>query len=249
MPYRFATQDQDYSDFSGGRVLYSLPGYPAFPVRLSSEIFQRAVRHLDRSPARLHVYDPTCGGAYHLTALGLLHGEQIQTISASDVDEGAVRLARRNLSLLQPDGMQRREDEIRRMYAEYGKPSHADALRSTAVLRDLLQDKPAIETHVFEADALDPAAVERGLQGAKVDLVISDIPYGQMSGWVRSQTRCEEATSPPYQMLEALLGVLAPQAVAAMAADKAQKIAHPAYERVEHFKLGKRQVVVLRPKR
>ena len=31
MPYQFATQDKDYSDFSSGRVLYHQPGTPAFP--------------------------------------------------------------------------------------------------------------------------------------------------------------------------------------------------------------------------
>ena len=31
MPYQFATQDKDYSDFSSGRVLYHQPGAPAFP--------------------------------------------------------------------------------------------------------------------------------------------------------------------------------------------------------------------------
>ena len=82
MPYLFATQDLDYSDYSSGRVLYSQPGAPAFPVRLASEIFQRA-RHIlgaDRPGAerRLALFDPVCGGAYHLTTLGFLHGEWIE---------------------------------------------------------------------------------------------------------------------------------------------------------------------------
>ena len=42
MPYLFATQDQDYADFASGRVIYNAPGMPAFPVRLASEMFQRA---------------------------------------------------------------------------------------------------------------------------------------------------------------------------------------------------------------
>jgi len=36
MPYRFATERRDYSDYSSGRVFYGAPGYPAFPVRLVS---------------------------------------------------------------------------------------------------------------------------------------------------------------------------------------------------------------------
>ena len=36
-------------------------------------------------------------------------------------------------------------------------------------------------------------------------------------------------------------------AVVAIAADKAQQIAHPAYRRIQRFRLGKRQVALLRP--
>ena len=89
MPYHYATVDLDYSDYSGGRVLYSLPGYPAFPVRLATEIFQRAQKILGLSRP-LTFYDPTCGGAYHLTALGFLHGGSLRAILASDVDDIAL---------------------------------------------------------------------------------------------------------------------------------------------------------------
>ncbi|MFK7803274.1 MAG: hypothetical protein AB8G95_16690, partial [Anaerolineae bacterium] len=39
MPYRFATENKDYSDFASGRVFYGAPGHPVFPVRLISEVF------------------------------------------------------------------------------------------------------------------------------------------------------------------------------------------------------------------
>jgi antitoxin HigA-1 len=31
MPYRFATEKNDYSDYAGGHVFYGTPGQPAFP--------------------------------------------------------------------------------------------------------------------------------------------------------------------------------------------------------------------------
>ena len=37
------TEKDDYADYSSGHVLRSAPGFPAFPVRLASEIFQRAL--------------------------------------------------------------------------------------------------------------------------------------------------------------------------------------------------------------
>lgn len=246
MPYQFAVQNLDYSDFSAGRVLYSLPGLPAFPVRLASEIFQRAVRRLQPSPRGLSIYDPTCGGAYHLVALGFIHADQIHSLTASDADNQALGLARRNLSLLEPHGLARRETEIRQMIVDYGKESHAAALTSLQTLRQLRQGQSEIATRVFSANALDPAALSNGLQNESVDLVISDVPYGQLSGWREDQP--SEAHEPPLRrMLAALLGVLTPRTLVAIAADKGQKIDHPAYQRVEHFQIGKRQVVFLQP--
>ena len=43
MQYLYATERPDYSDLASGRVFYSLPGHPAFPIRLASEIFQRCL--------------------------------------------------------------------------------------------------------------------------------------------------------------------------------------------------------------
>ena len=111
MQYKYATEPQDYSDLASGRVFYSLPGHPAFPVRLASEIFQRCIAsretiYKDSSPCTL--YDPCCGAAYHLSVLGYLHGKHIQEIIASDINEKAVALAGRNLGLLSVAGMDKR---------------------------------------------------------------------------------------------------------------------------------------------
>lgn len=106
MQYKYEKEQLDYSDLASGRVFYSIPGHPAFPVRLASEIFQRCMAsreeiYGDSSPCIL--YDPFCGAAYHLSVLAYLHGERIRQIVASDIDEKAVALAKRNLGLLNPD--------------------------------------------------------------------------------------------------------------------------------------------------
>jgi len=113
MEYKYAKEQPDYSDFASGRVFFSLPGHPAFPIRLASEIFQRCVAHRkaiynNSTPGVL--YDPSCGAAYHLSVLAYLHGTQIREVIASDVDEKAVALAGRNLGLLNVDGLDRRID-------------------------------------------------------------------------------------------------------------------------------------------
>jgi hypothetical protein len=255
MPYQFAIQNEDYTDFAGGRVLYSLPGLPAFPVRLASEIFLRACAAL-RLPVekRLTIYDPTCGGAYHLTALGLLHGESIGAILASDVDGRALELAGRNLGLLSPAGLQRREQEIRGMLDQFGKPSHVEALHSAIALRERMlrmvegeHGLSPIRTRVFQANALDPASVLNALAGETVHLVISDIPYGQLSAWTLPGGDAPGGQSPAWRLLDTLLPALPGDSIIAIAADKSQKIAHAGYRRVERFQIGKRRVSLLSP--
>ena len=101
MQYRHAPR-RNYEDFASGRVFYAFPGQPAFPVRLTSEIFQRSYAHWRAlgGDGPCVVYDPTCGGAYWLVALAYLHWDRIEKIIASDIDPDSIEQAERNLSLL-----------------------------------------------------------------------------------------------------------------------------------------------------
>ena len=249
MQYRYATQQRDYSDLSSGRVLYSLPGHPAFPVRLASEIFQRCVAHreqLYRAATPCTLYDPCCGAAYQLSVLGHLHGELIQELIASDIDEKAVELAERNLGLLQASGLDKRIRELSRLFEEYGKESHREALRSASVLKEKLsasEERRPLSTRVFQASATDVQTISSHIQPRSVDIVFTDVPYGIHSRWHDA----EERTSPLTSMLEALLAVLSPSSIVAIASDKSQKPAHPRFQRLEHCQVGKRRVVILKP--
>ncbi|HEX6383703.1 MAG TPA: hypothetical protein VF177_03435, partial [Anaerolineae bacterium] len=142
MPYRFATESQNYSDYSSGRVFYSSPGYPAFPIRLASEIFRRclAVRQTNGLTKPVVLYDPCCGGAYHLSTLAYLHWPAIDTIIASDIDAEILSVAARNLSLLTMAGLEKRIDEIVDMHARFGKSSHVAALESARRFQRQLQE-------------------------------------------------------------------------------------------------------------
>ncbi len=251
MQYKFAKEQQDYSDYSSGRVFYSLPGHPAFPVRLASEIFQRCVAYRERiygnsSPYTL--YDPCCGAAYHLSVLAYLHGEHIQKVIASDIDEKAVSVAERNLGLLSLYGLDRRIEEISRMLDRYGKESHRDALRSAAVLKRklsaLTQEQP-LATKVFQADSTDGKAIVQNIKRESVDIVFTDVPYGQHSYWQDSDST--EFSNPLSSMLEILLNVLSSSGILAIVSDKQQKASHESYQRLEQFQIGKRRVVILRP--
>jgi 23S rRNA (guanine2535-N1)-methyltransferase len=244
MEYKFATTYSNYADLASGAVFYSLPGHPAFPVRLASEIYQRCLSYRDlEMPCTL--FDPCCGAAYHLGIIAYLHWDSVCRVIGSDIDEKAIQLAERNLSLLTPVGMERRNREISAMVHLYGKISHKEALESLLRLQEQVTCLTAVrpmQTQVFRANAADAAALKEGLQGIPVDIVFTDIPYGQHSEW-----QDIPAENPAWAMLEALRKVLSETSIVAVASDKLQKIAHAAYKRLEKFQVGKRQVTILRP--
>ncbi len=249
MPYVFAQERPDYSDLASGGVLYSAAGRPAFPVRLASEMFQRcqALRAANGQAGASVLYDPCCGAGYLLTVLGFRHRPALRALIGSDVDTAAVALAGQNLALLSGAGLDRRTSEIAAMGAQFGKDSHREALASAQRLRaQLVSDTgaPPLTTAVFQADALDGQALRAGLQGTLVDIVIADVPYGQHAHWQQADSG---APDPLGQMLEALVSVIGPASLVAVATDKGQKATHVAYQRVEQFQVGKRRVVILKP--
>jgi hypothetical protein len=252
MKYRFAREHKSYEDYASGRVFYGRPGHPALPVRLASEVFQRclAIRYARGLSRRCVLYDPCCGGAYHLSTLWYLHGRDIRTIVGSDLDLDALTLAERNLSLLTLEGLDRRMAEIEEMVAAFGKPSHVEARESTLRLRQrlaLLLQTFDIETRLFQADATDSSALAQELAGTSVDVVLTDVPYGWRSEWQGGDNEAVPAGGLLMPVLDALRTALTAQAVVAIVADKGQTIAHKEYRRLERFRLGKRQVALLEP--
>jgi 23S rRNA (guanine2535-N1)-methyltransferase len=251
MQYKYVKEQLDYSDFSSGRVFYSLSGHPAFPVRLASEIFQRCAANRKTiynisTPCTL--YDPCCGAAYHLSVLAYLHREQIQKVIGSDIDKKAVALASQNLGLLGVAGLDKRISEISKMYDLYNKDSHKDALASGYILKDrisaLVQEHPLI-TKAFQASAVDSKMIVKNIKAKSVDIVFTDIPYGQHSHW--HGLNSNELVDPPGLMLNALIEILSTSSIVAVVSDKQQKVSHKGFERVEQFQIGKRRVVILKP--
>jgi 16S rRNA G966 N2-methylase RsmD len=244
MEYKFATVYSNYSDLASGYVFYSLPGHPAFPVRLASEIYQRCLAYRGKGSSPCTVFDPCCGAAYHLSIIAYMHWDSISRVICSDIDDKAVQLAERNLSLLTPAGMERRDREITAMVHLYGKSSHKDALESIRRLQDQVTcfyNVRPIQTHVFRSNATDAAGLREGLQGTPIDVVFTDIPYGQHSQWQEIK-----GPNPAWSMLDALREFLTHESIVAVASDKLQKIVHEKYQRLEKIRIGKRQVVILK---
>ncbi len=241
MAYRFVTDKEDYSDLASGQVLVSAPGQPAFPVRLTSEIFQRA-RALLGNPATVSLYDPCCGSGYHLAVLGFLHPQALASLTASDIDPGAAELATRNLSLLTPEGLNQRRQAIAADWQAFGKASHQLALASADRLMARLAQALALPTRVFVADATQPGQIAAHLDHP-VDLVLSDLPYGQLTAWQGER----KTQQPIWHLLEQLRPVLHEHSVVALATTKGDMVAHEKFARYGRFRLGKRLITFLKP--
>src|SRR5690606_19521407 len=180
MVYRFAQERQDYHDFAAGAVFRASPGHPAFPVRLTSEIFQRCldIRKREGLTGRCSVYDPCCGEGYLLASLAFLHWADIHAMYGSDAKQRILETARHNLNLLDPDGLQRRIEQIESMIRQFGKLAHREAYQSAHRLKAHLLESyksHAMTAHTFNANIITDNLTAYLI--APIDLVITDIPY------------------------------------------------------------------------
>ncbi len=209
MEYKFATERANYADLASGHVFYSLPGHPGIPGSPGKRDLPALPGIAGEGNSPCTIFDPCCGAAYHLSVIAYLHWDSICRVICSDIDEKAVQLAERNLGLLTPGGMERRSREISAMVRLYDKESHKGALESLTRMQEQVNRLTAvrpIQTHVFRANATEAASLREGLQGAVIDVVFSDIPYGQHSQWEQTQ-----ASNPVWAMLEALFEFLISQ--------------------------------------
>jgi hypothetical protein len=178
--------------------------------------------------------------------LACLHRDSIAEVIASDVNETALEVANRNLSLLTPAGLDRRIDEISNLLAAYGKDSHKAALASAQALRQVILDSSgdrALPFRTFRASALDPAALAGHVPRASIDIVFTDVPYGLHSRWIDPERL---SANPLNTMVEGLRDLLSPTGVAVVVFDKSQKASPAGYRRLEQFQSGKRRVAIFR---
>lgn len=255
-------RDQDLSIFAAGSVFYGKLGAPAFPLRLADTVFQAClqIRQRENLNQPCILFDPCCGTAYHLATMAYLNWEYIAGIFVSDVDPAVVPVAARNLSLLSAEGLDRRISEIQVLFDIYHRESHAGALKATRQLRALLNDlqrQHKITTYSAYGNALNPNALISALQGHQVDIVFSDIPYGQHSHWHSVDNRVDNANNdstnksvntvrpPVWGLLEALTHVLHASSLVAIAANKDQPVTHEKYRQLRHIKHGKPHIVIL----
>lgn len=240
--YQF-TIDENYEDYSSGRVIYSATGATNFPVRLSSEVFQRCAHYL-KSKGKMSaytIYDPFCGVAYSLTVIGFLHGNEIELMVASDADGRILEFSKKNLSLLTKVGIEKRIQELKQFIEEYKKASHREALESAYRLQERVQGCNDIKNQILQFNILEDEETSESIP--KIDMVITDLPYGKLTGWEGVQSE-EDFTQ---RFLDKLKPKLDAVSVVAIIYDKKKPIFHKGFVVIESFTLGKRQVVFLEP--
>jgi 23S rRNA G2445 N2-methylase RlmL len=224
--YKFCEND-NFEDYSSGRVLYGNRGIPNFPVRLINEIFRRCIYYCENK-SDLTVYDPCCGGGYSLTVLGLCNNEVIADILGSDIDKRMIEYAKKNTDLLSQAGLKKRIDEIEGMLQLYSKASHSEALESAKRIKDVI--KHEINIDIFEADCTIPLNIDK-----KIDIIITDVPYGNLVDWKG------EHESGIYVMMKQLSKIANPSTVLAISMDKHEKVNNNEWKRCEKNIIGKRK--------
>ncbi|WP_017578957.1 rRNA methyltransferase [Nocardiopsis valliformis] len=235
MSYRYATERTDHSALASGQVLRSAPGYPGFPVRLASELLQRAMVHVEGAQVRL--WDPCCGSGYLVAVLGLLHRDRLTHVRATDVDEDAVGIAARNLELLTAEGLAERERELRRSALDFGRVAFVERAESA---RDLAAGLAAMGGDLPHESAV--ADVFGLTEPVDADLVITDVPYGEMTHWEGGVPEGD----PIRGLLAAMGRVLPPHAVVVVTA-RTRRIPLPEGVRaLERVKIGNRSAALVR---
>lgn len=192
------TEDASYEDVGGGVVLHSAPGHPGFPSRLALELFARAQALTGKE--RVGLWDPLCGAGGIVATVALLRPSALSRVLATDADPDAVRLAERNLVLTSDAGLVARRRELADRGADPRRLASVDRLRATPGRSDGLRVEAAT------ADATDATSLATlDLDG--IDMVLTDLPYGQQTGWASA------SADPAARVLEALRDVLQPGSV------------------------------------
>jgi len=238
--YKF-TNKENYEDYSSGRVLYGAPNATNFPVRFSSEIFQRCNDYLSKKGKQgpYTIYDPFCGIGYSLSVMSFLHGSDIKSIIASDVDKTMIEFAEKNLSLLTIKGLNTRIEELQGFIEKYKKDSHKESLESAYRLKEKLVEPIGLQIFQFNILTNEPL-----LDFVKnIDIVIADLPYGKLTNW----EDVENESNPTQRFLDKVRDRLSKESIVAVSFNKKQKVEYEGFNKIKAFTLGKRKVLLLEP--
>lgn len=230
MIYKYA-ENRNYEDFASGRVLYGHKGVTNFPVRLSQEIFRRCLEYSYKKKDVV-LYDCCCGTGYMLTVLGFLNQGIINSLIGSDINSQFIEIAKKNLSLLSYNGIEKRIEELKTLVKQYNKQSHKDALTSAYRLKELIIHE--IHTEAFQADIYELKSLH-----FKPDIIMADVPYGDMVNW-------EGIHGSVDSLLDSLYRLCEEHTIIGLCMNKKQKVTNKMFRLLEKQNVGKRRFVILK---
>jgi SAM-dependent methyltransferase len=234
MQYKYFSKN-NYEDFSSGRIILHKLNYPNFPVRLAGEIFCQCSEYI-RKTKELCVYDPCCGSGYLLTILGFLFNDKIKTIYGSDINEEAIIFTQKNHTNLSTTGLEKRKNDILDLINKQNKQSHKDALNSLNNISKYI--KHDIKINTFIADILKEDELKS--RAFCADIVITDIPYGNLVSWNT------ELNHPVNILLDTIIPIINKDTIIAVIYDKSQKINNSKYTRLRKYKVGHRIIEIMK---
>lgn len=246
MIYKFENKRKNYSAFASGSVLKSFPGQPAFPVRLASELFQRSTEILNRAGINLPytLYDPFSGSGYLITSLGFIHGNSLSKIFGSDIELETVNTANDNLNLLTEAGLKRRNSELQKLYNQFEKKSYLDAIKNAEYLAEkyLSSHLQSIPKQVFQADAFNKLSIEKYISLNSIDIVITDVPYGNQTEWVVPNDLLSNGNSHVNLFLNTIKHFMKPKGLVVLTSQSQRISIVDDWFQKHHFKVGHRHV-------
>lgn len=222
--------DASYEDVGGGVVLHSAPGHPGFPSRLALELFARAQAMTGKD--RVGLWDPLCGAGGMVATVALLRPSSLTRVLATDVDHDALQLAERNLALASATGLVARRRELAEREADPRRLASADRLLAIPGRSDDLR------VEVAPADVTDAASLA-ALDLDGIDVVLTDLPYGQQTGWASA------SKAPARRALETLGGVL-PRGSVVVFSTTARDDLRPLPAATRSFRHGHRHIRMFR---
>jgi tRNA G10 N-methylase Trm11 len=186
---------------------------------------------------QVRLWDPCCGSGYLASVLGLLHRDRLTHVRATDVDEDAVGIAARNLELLTAEGLAERERELRRSALDFGRVAFVERAESA---RDLAAGLAAMGGDLPHESAV--ADVFALTEPVDADLVITDVPYGEMTHWEGGVPEGD-----PIRGLLAAMGRVLPSHAVVVVTARTRRIPLPEGVRaLERVKVGNRSAALVR---
>lgn len=149
--------------------------------------------------------------------------------SAAGAGQEVVDVARRNLELLRPEGLNARLN-----VTAHRENVKAAAQAVTALLRD-----PPPDARAFVADATDAISCARELGELKPDIVLLDTPYGEQTAWA-------DPHAGVVSLLNALVVTTQRGTAVGLVTANRFRLPDTAWERAGTWNVGKRRLWLLK---